>query len=483
MNKRNGDWRESDIETQTLMTARVRDVAMRRPVYIPSGATMREAAVAMRDHRVGCVLIEDGADNAVITESCLRDAFALGEVASDGLASQVAHCPLVTIEVGAPLFDALYQMHRLGVEWLLVTDQGRLSTVLEQSDVLRHFAIHTNAITQIAARAAQPTDLKPAANAMVRLVSALLRSGMNPERIGRLASEANRAIFRRLFELLVPKELQQDVCFIVMGSEGRSEQILPTDQDNALIVRDGLDVGSLMPSCSAITGALIDLGYPRCPGDIMISNPEWVLTQSQFRSTVANWIASNSNDDVMNLAIFFDAEPVAGDEHLLDRVKSVLFETPANNEAFLARFASAVNSFRVPIGPFSRLQVDRSGEWAGTLDIKKGGVFPIVHAIRALAVQKQLKVTPTVDRIEALVGTRVIGEGFGREVAEAFGYLCALRARSGLAAMEAGGTASNRLRPDELSRIERQILAESLRVVVRLRRLVGQHFRLDVFGF
>lgn len=483
MNQRNGNWRESDTETLALMSARVRDVAVRKSVLIPANATLHDAATAMRDHRVNCLLIQDGLDNAVITNSCLRDAFALGGVEPNTLASQVALCPLITIQAGAPLLDALIQMQRHGLEWLPVIDQGRLSTVLEFTDVLGYLAIHTSAVTRIAARAQQPTDLKPASNAMIRLIGELLRSGMKPDHIGRLASEVNRAIFRRLFELLMPKELQQDVCFVVMGSEGRSEQILPTDQDNALIVRDGLDVESIMPSCAAITGALIDLGYPRCPGNIMVSNPEWVLTQSQFRSRVAQWIASNSNDDVISLAIFFDAEAVAGDEHLLDRVKSVLLETPASNEAFLARFASVINSFSIPVGVFSRLQVERSGEFAGTLDIKKGGVFPIVHGIRSLALQKALKVTRTVDRIDALVETRLISERFGREIAEAFGYLCSLRAEAGLAAIAAGRSPSNRLRPEELTHIERRILAESLRVVVRLRRMIGQHFRLDVFGF
>lgn len=483
MNQPGGDWHESGVEAQTLMTARVRDVALRKPVRIQADATLRDAARAMRDQRVGCLLIDAGADSAIITDSSLRDALALNEVPPDAPIVRVARYPLATIDSGAPLLDALIQMQRLGLESLLVTDQGRIFAVLEQADVLGYLALHSSAILEVVARAEQPTDLRPAADAMLRLVGALLRNGMKSDRIGRLASDVHRAIFRRLFEMLVPMEIQQDVCFIVMGSEGRSEQILPTDQDNALIVRDGLDVESIMPSCCAITGALIDLGYPRCPGDIMISNPSWVLTQSGFRAQVARWIASSSNDDVMNLAIFFDAEAVAGDEHLLNGVKATLFEAAATSDAFCARFASAINAFPVPIGMFSRLQLDRSGELAGTLDIKKGGVFPIVHGIRALALQKNLKTTPTLDRIEALVDLRTLDKRFAREVVEAFRFMCTVRAECGLAAMDCGMPATNRLRPDDLTHIDKEILAESLQVVVRLRRVVGQNFRLDLLGY
>lgn len=483
MNQPGGAWRESDIETQTLMIARVRDVAMRELIRVRADATLREAVCAMRDHLAGCVLVEAGADSGIVTDSSLRDAMALDDISPDGLMARVARRHPVTIDSGALLLDAVIQMQRHGVKRLLVTDQGKLSTVLEQADVLGYFAMHSSAILHLTAQAARPADIKPAADAMLRLIAALLRNGMKSDRLGRLASDVNRAIFRRVFELLMPRALQQDVCLIVMGSEGRREQIVPTDQDNALIVRDGIDVDTVMPACRAITDVLIGLGYPRCSGDIMVSNPYWVLTQSEFRSRISHWIVSSGNDDVMNLAIFFDADAVAGDERLLNGVKAALFEVVATSDAFYSRFASAINAFPVPIGIFSRLQLDRTGDQAGTLDIKKGGVFPIVHGIRSLALQKKLTITPTLDRIEALVGTRAIDKRFAREVAEAFGFLCTLRAEAGLAAVESGGVATNRIRPDELTHIDQEILAESLRVVIRLRKLVGQHFRLELLGF
>ncbi|MBL7650329.1 MAG: hypothetical protein JNK74_29600, partial [Candidatus Hydrogenedentes bacterium] len=196
---------------------------LREPVRIQADATLRDAAQAMRDQRVGCLLIEAGADSALVTDSSLRDALALDEVPADAPVVRVAHRPLVTIDSGALLLDALIQMQRPGVEYLLVTDHGRIFAALDQTDVLGYMATHSSAILELVARAKQPTDLKPAADAMLRLIGALLRNGMKSDRIGRLASDVHRAIFRRLFEMLVPKELQQDACFIVMGSEGRSE--------------------------------------------------------------------------------------------------------------------------------------------------------------------------------------------------------------------------------------------------------------------
>lgn len=483
MNQPSEDWRDSGIETQTLMFARVRDVALRELVRIRADGTLREAARAMHDHQTGCVLVDAGAQTGLVTDSSLRDALALDDFLVDGPVTRVAHRPLLTIDSGALLLDALLQMQRHGVNRLLVTDRGSISAVLEQTDVLGFFAINSNVVLQQAGQADRPADLKPAVEAMVRLAGALLRNGMKPERIGRLVSDVNRAVFRRIFHLIVPEEFRHDVCFIVMGSEGRREQILPTDQDNALIVRDGVTVESVLPACRAISDALNDLGYPRCSGDIMLSNPYWVLSQTELRNRISNWIVSSGNDDVMNLSIFFDAAAVAGDESLLSTLKAVMFEAVSVSDAFCARFASAINAFPVPIGIFSRLQLERSGEQAGTLDIKKGGVFPVVHGIRSLALQKGLAVTPTLERIEALVEVGVLERRFAREIAEAFGFMSTLRAESGLAAMRAGVPATNRIRPAELTNIDQEILLESLRVVVRLRKLIGQHFRLDLLGF
>ena len=183
MNQPGGAWRESGIETQTLMIARVRDVAMRELIRIQADATLREAACAMRDHRAGCVLVEAGADSGIVTDSSLRDAMALDDISPDGLVARVARRPPVTIDSGALLLDALIQMQRHGVKRLLVTDQGRISAVLEQADVLGYFAIHSNAILQlIGSGSIGRTDLKPAADAMLRLIAALLRNGMKSDR-------------------------------------------------------------------------------------------------------------------------------------------------------------------------------------------------------------------------------------------------------------------------------------------------------------
>lgn len=474
---------ESGVETQALLIARVRDVALRQTVLLSETASLGDAAGAMRANEVSCVLVGSPDDPGIVTSTDVRDALALHGHLSTSPLGPLARRPIMAIDDSAMLLDALIEMERTRVKRLPVTRGGRVRAVLELGDLLSYFALHSNVVLRIAGEARDPEALKPAFQSLVRMVSALLHIGMKADRIGRLASEVNRAVFRRVFELVMPADLRDDLCLIVMGSEGRGEQILPTDQDNALIVRDGIDPESLMPACRAFSDALESIGYPPCSGGVMVRNPDWVLSESGFRDRIWRWIAHGSNEDVMNLAIFFDAVAVAGDATLLAQVKDVLFEVSSAGDAFFARFASAINAFPVPMGMFSRLLVERSGEHAGTIDIKKGGIFPIVQAIRSLALQRRLTVTGTLDRIAALVDSGAFDQHFGRELGDAFGFLNTLRARVGLAAIEAGRPATNRLRPAELSQIDQEVLVESLRIVLKLRRLVTQHFRLDMLGF
>ncbi|UUZ69534.1 DUF294 nucleotidyltransferase-like domain-containing protein [Polaromonas sp. P2-4] len=124
--------------------------------------------------------------------------------------------------------------------------------------------------------------------------------------------ELNRPILARLWSFVAPAELVHNSCLIVMGSEGRGEQILKTDQDNALLVRDGYSCPELDQSVRRFNQALMDFGYPPCPGNIMVTNPLWCQPLAGFRDSIRQWLYGSETDGPMNLAIFMDARAVAG---------------------------------------------------------------------------------------------------------------------------------------------------------------------------
>ena len=229
--------------------------------------------------------------------------------------------------------------------------------------------------------------------------------------IARLVQDLNARLFERAWSLIAPPDLLANSCLFVMGSEGRGEQLLKTDQDNGLILRDGYAApADLEAICQRFSQALASFGYPECPGHIMVSNPQWRKSTGDFSQMVQQWLLMPSPDSLMNLAIFLDAHAVCGDAHLLTDVQQSLMRLATDNDAMLARFASAIDAFGNSQGWWNRLLGLDEG-----LHLKKEGIFPIVHGVRSLALANHLDEKGTVARIDELVppGKKDIHGDFG----------------------------------------------------------------------
>ena len=290
--------------------------------------------------------------------------------------------------------------------------------------------------------------------------------------------ELNRQVFRRLWELLAPEPLRANSCLIVMGSEGRGEQIVKTDQDNALMLRDGFVFEGLEAVTEAFTAALIEFGYPPCPGGIMLSRPPWRQPLAGFREPLRQWIHGADPEGPMNLAIFLDAAAVAGDAALLEQARDHVDRLLSDSDAFYARFAGAVDQFGGDGGWWSRLPGLR-GRAAAEIDLKKLGIFPIVHGVRALALQYRVRALGTADRLRALVAEGRIDAALARDLIEALHFLIGLKLASNLRQMADGRAPDNGVRLAELGTLERQALKEALAIVRRFKQWLGRHYRLE----
>jgi CBS domain-containing protein len=291
-----------------------------------------------------------------------------------------------------------------------------------------------------------------------------------------IVRELNAQVFARLWELVAPQALRDNSCVIVMGSEGRGEQIIKTDQDNALILRDGFSIEGLEEITEAFTAALIDFGYPPCPGGIMLSRPAWRRPLAGYREAVRDWVHGSDPEGVMELAIFLDADAVAGDATLLAEARGFVDEMLFDSFAFYARFASAVDQFGVAW--WTRLPGLR-GWAAAEVDIKKLGIFPIVHGVRTLALQYRLRELGTADRLRALVAAERIEGTLARDLIGALHVLIGLKLASNLRQMAEGRAPDNSVRLGELGALERSALKEALAIVRQFKQWLGRHFGLD----
>jgi CBS domain-containing protein len=466
-------------EAASFLMARIDEGALHPAVFVPPQTTIHDAVTAMKEHGVSALLVQHDNKVGIFTGRDVREKHVLMGMPATTPIGDLASDNLITIGQEDLVFDALVAMTKHTVRHLVVTRDQQILGMLEQTDLLNYLTNSSYAIASKAERATDQDDLKQAAADIPRLIKSLYERGVKPRFIARHVTDLNRKIIHRLFEQMAPSALAAEACLIVMGSEGRGEQLLRTDQDNAIIFRDnGPPPVALQQLAQAFPQALIELGYPPCAGNVMTSNPEWAKPLSAFREDMFRWIHEPSPEGFMALAIFFDATAVAGDDSLLADLKSHLMNLIHGQEVAVRHFARVILSFPTPLGWFSRFVLEK-GEHAGELDIKKGGIFPVVHGVRSMALEHGLTETNTVGRLQVLSGRRPLGREFTADLIEAFDFMSMLRLRTQLEQAEHGVATSNFVRPGRLNRLERSLLRDSLGVVKEFKSLITLHFRLD----
>ena len=472
-------------EFLSLMMARVRDAYVRKPFYVEGSADLVSVCALMSEAGQSNALVRDGQRIGMFTTTDLRDA--LLRRAGDGApylppsqvaVREVAHFELIAVDADGELFEALLLMLRHRVHRVLVRDGAAIVGVLSQLDLMSFVSNHSHLIALQIEQAECVADLKAAALQMDGLVALLHGGGAKVEVIAGMVRVLNAQVFARLWSFVAPPELVRNSCLLVMGSEGRGEQILKTDQDNALLLRDGYACPGLADIAAAFNAALIEFGWPRCPGDIMLTNPLWCAPLAEFRRHIREWIYGAGSDGPMHLAIFMDASAVAGDATLLQQARQFVHDFLPDNDAFLARFASAADQFEEPGGGWwARLTAPR-GRDETPFDLKKLGTFPIVHGVRALALQSRLAATGTAERLRALVELRQLDAALARDLVEALHVLMGLKLRNNLAQRQLGQPVNNLVRMAAMSTLEGDRLKDSLAIVKRFRQLLQQHFKL-----
>ncbi len=465
---------------QPVMMARVREAYLHPPLYVDASTSIFEAASLMKASKATSLLVRTDGRIGIVTGIDMREAVILGRRPVETAIGEIATWQLLTIAPEELLAEAMLRMTRHGVKRLVVEERGRITGVLEQMDLLSFLSSQSYILGLQVERAASIADLRLASEQLPTLVQVLHGHGTKMPYITQLVAELTRRIAARLFEMIASPKLSANACLMVMGSEGRGDQILKTDQDNGLILRDGFDAPELRRVCDAFTLALMEFGYPRCPGGIMVSNPVWAKPLAAFRDDLWRWMRSPDEQALMNVAILVDAAPVAGDPALLGELKDRLFELSRGEAAFCAHFARAIDSFETPsLGGIRGLLI---GRMLGRepLDLKKSAIFPIVHGVRALALERQIAETNTTERIRRLEDLGLFDHSFAVDLIEAYGFLLGLRLQARLDKLRLEQEPDNTIRPHDLNKFERDLLKDSFAIVGRFKELVRHHFHLKM---
>lgn len=462
-------------ELASFMVAKIKEIYIHPPIFVEATTSVYDAVQTMTHRKTNFVLVKGDNDIGIVTDKDLRE-MVLQRYSIDDAVGNISTYNLIGLCTNDLLLHALLVMLRNSIKHLLIRKDNQIIGVLEQIDLLSYLSNHTRLVAVQIDKAQNKEQLKVASQNMTNMIWAFQANGMKIKYMMQLINELNQQVFKKLYAFIAPPALLENSCLIVMGSEGRGEQILKTDQDNAIILRDGFIYKGLEKITQELADTLIDFGYPPCPGKIMLNNPRWCQPLKGFKAQIFQWVVK-FQEPLLELAIFCDAKAVAGDATLLEDAKRYLYERLQDNQAFFSHFAKPTLSFETPLSLFATFVVDKSHE--NQLDIKKGGIFPIVQGIRSLALEHKITQTNTIERIKAITEKGIFDKTFATDLIEALGFMISLRLQFELEKVKYEEPYDNYIKPSQLNKLERDLLKDSFKIVNDLKKIVIYHFKLD----
>ncbi len=469
-----GQARGQSAELAQLMATQVGDAQLAPAVQIDADSSIASATLALKQARVDCLLVNDPAhaEPGILTRTDLLEAITLKGLTPDTPVATLANRPVIHVRHDEVLFQALVVMTHQHIERVAVQGPQGIIGTLGMAELLSHYASHSHLVSLRLARARTLSEVIEAAHGMSPLIRTLHAQGARMSYLMELVSALNSRIMQRIFELCVPACWHDRLCLLVLGSEGRREQLVKTDQDNALILDGDLPADEIAARMQDFSDALGAAGYPPCPGQVMVNNPHWQLTSDAWRKRIDGWRMLHTPQAALDLAITLDARPIAGNPALFAPLQNHLQQLGEDGR-LLNQLASATLNFDTPLTLFGKVRDDGDG-----IDLKKGGIFPVVHGLRCLALKHDIRQTNTLARCTALQAAGHLPDHLAHDLAQAFTVMQRLRLDAQLKAMATDTPPDNRIHPDSMNRIERELLRDALRIVKTFRQEIKTRFHL-----
>jgi len=464
---------------------RVDQIMHRPPVTVAKDTTLREAARIMSERRIGALLIGKAGvpPEGILTERDLLRAMAHGSLDVD--ATTVAESMSAPVETMAPhemLYRALGRMDRKKIRHLCIVDaQGAAVGMISQRDLLHHRASTADMLGDALAEAHDAPALAVGYGGVPEVAAGMVAEGLGGVEVARVVSNEIQGLTARAAEITAGRMLAAGRgappapwCLLVLGSGGRGESLLSADQDNALIHSGTTADDAWFEAFGAGIAKLLDeTGVPLCNGGVMAMNAEWRGTLGDWRARLDRWLSRAKPDDLLNVDMFFDMAPVAGDAALGRTLHADAVSAASRTPAFLGLLAEWIGTRSPAVGMFGRFRTV-----AGRVDLKRGGLMPVVSIARTLALRVESTESSTPDRLrDAAAGGR-LAEGDSATLIEIHADLLTTILHQQLIDLDDGVRPSSRVAVKRLGRKEARRLHGQLQ---RLDEILG-HVRAAVAG-
>jgi CBS domain-containing protein len=444
-------------------------------VRVPRDALVGDAARLMAERSVSSVLVDSDPPGIVTDRDFRRRVLAAGR-GPETPVMEVSSAPLKTVSADCPIYEAWRILLDAGCHHLPVTRNGGIIGVLSATDLLKCTAAGPVAVMKRVERLGDRAALPGYAEKVAEMASSLFNGGLEPTVIGGFVARLNDTLITRILRWaeadLGPPPVPY--AWLVFGSEGRMEQMVLTDQDNALVW--GEDVPEARPYFEALAErAIADLqaaGFPRCPGGYMATR--WQGPLAGWEERFRGWLERPTPQALLEASIFFDFRAVHG--HLDVSALRGVAAKAAGARTFLSAMAKSAVTFAPPGGLGFRLRSESS-----QFDMKLKGISPIVFLARVYGLESASRTSNTLDRLRAAVAAGLIEQDTCETLSEAYRFLLRVRLRCQIRAISEGKTPSNMVSLAELSSMERSRVRDAFRAIEVWQERASYHYRTDLF--
>lgn len=509
-----------------ILKTRVGEIVRRSPVTTGPGTSIRDAAVAMSEARVSAILVTDGSPGrllGIVTDRDLRTKVIAAGLSPDEPVSAVMTSDPQTVAADALAFEVLMEMTQRGFHHLPVVDEaagrdpkdapdaadasasepgpgpasgresgparasGHVIGMITAGDLMRLQQANPVYLVGDIAHQTDVDGLARSASRLAAVVESYVAQDASAADIGRLVTVVGDALTRRLLNFAEAEfgTPPTRYCWVALGSQARLELGLGSDQDSALILSDDHRpehddyVAAL---AERVVGGLEACGFPRCPGDMMASNPRWRVPITPWSRYFASWVNEPDPDALLNAQTFFDMRPVYGDNALFARLQSAVIARTPQSARFLAHLAKQANDWQPPIGFFRGFVLEHGGEHRDTLDLKAGGLVAVVQMARLLALSRGLPQVNTLARLRAAASVGALSAENAENLADAFEFISYLRLRHQAEQARNGVRPDNHLAPAELTDFEKRSLRDAFGIVRRMQGALAHSYQTHVLS-
>ncbi|GGP77240.1 putative nucleotidyltransferase substrate binding domain-containing protein [Shewanella ulleungensis] len=467
------------VDANALTTSKVKTLLTREPVILPCSSTIQAVAKIMTEENISAVLIndpdlddqQDSSFVGIITEHDLCAKVIAAGIDVDSPISQVMSTDLISLDHNAYIFEAMLLMLRNHIDHLPILKNKIPIGLIEVADIIRYESQNSLLFVSSIFQQKSCEDLVLLSSQLKSCFVRMVNEDANSHMVGRAMSEIGRNFKQRLLELAEEKFGPPPVpyCFLALGSMARDEQLMVTDQDNAIILDNSYNVAVhgeyFAKLADFVCDGLAACGYSYCTGDIMASNPEHRKTRSEWEACFGDWIENPNPQALLNCSIFFDLTGVYGRVKWAEQLNAFILSKAKKNNRFLACLAHNALNRKPPLGFFKDFVMEKDGRHNNSINLKRRGTAPLADLIRvhALAIGSQSQ--NSFERLEDIIDAGILPASKGEDLQHAMELISLVRLRHQSSDIESGIEPDNNIEPENMSDFERRNLKDAFLVL------------------